>query len=106
VKKPKIKLHTNSTPKAANGTTATPKSAKTSSDPKSAKSKKKAKDSEKKREKEATPKEPELSPEEKHARKEVSSESWRSYFTRLTPCAEGSSFLAPQTAKGPPYPGL
>jgi hypothetical protein len=73
VKKPKIKLTTSSTPKA-NGA-GTPKSAsKGQSDAKGSKSKpKKAKEAEEKVDKEVlTPKEPELTPAEKSARKEVS----------------------------------
>lgn len=75
VKKPKIKLTTSATPKAANGATATPKSTKTA-ESKSTKSKSKKKDAadDKKAEKESTPKEPELSAEDKHTRKEV---CWR-----------------------------
>ena len=76
VKKPKIKLTTNSTPKPANGTTPTPSKAAKSVADKTAKAKaKKPKETEEKKvveEKVATPKEPELSPEEKHVRKEVS----------------------------------
>lgn len=75
VKKPKIKLTTNSTPKTTNGVGSTPKSSKPQSEAKSSKSKtpkksnKEAED--KKAEKEvATPKEPELSAEERLARKE------------------------------------
>ncbi|RBQ84237.1 hypothetical protein VDGD_04190 [Verticillium dahliae] len=67
-KKPKIKLTTSSTPKATNGTS-TPKAAKESA-AKPAKTKSKKDGAEKKAEKE-TPKEPELSAEEKHQRKEV-----------------------------------
>jgi len=74
VKKPKIKLTTNSTPKPANGTTPTPSKAAKSVADKTAKAKaKKPKETEEKKvveEKVATPKEPELSPEEKHVRKE------------------------------------
>ncbi|KAM9882650.1 PWWP domain-containing protein [Verticillium dahliae] len=66
-KKPKIKLTTSSTPKATNGTS-TPKAAKESA-AKPAKTKSKKDGAEKKAEKE-TPKEPELSAEEKHQRKE------------------------------------
>lgn len=72
VKKPKIKLTVNSTPKTANGTTSTPKSTKAATEGKVTKAKaKKAKETEEKKvEKEVVaPKEPELSPEEKHARK-------------------------------------
>lgn len=74
VKKPKIKLTTNSTPKTANGAAAAPKAAKPAAEAKAAKAKptKKTKETEEKKEKEAaTPKEQELTPEEKHARKEV-----------------------------------
>lgn len=69
-KKPRIKL--NSTPKAANGTS-TPKSTKEPKEPKSVKEKKpkkaaaKAKDATP-----AAPAQPELTPEEKRARKEAS----------------------------------
>ncbi|KAK3330392.1 PWWP domain-containing protein [Apodospora peruviana] len=74
VKKPKIKLTTNSTPKSTNGASSTPaKAAKPAAEPKVTKPKvKKAKEPEEKKEKEqpATPKEPELTQEEKHARKE------------------------------------
>lgn len=66
VKKPKIKLTVNSTPKT-NGTTSTPKT----TESKSAKSKSK-KATEAPVEKEmSVPKEPEYTPEERHARKEV-----------------------------------
>ncbi|KAK4237851.1 hypothetical protein C8A03DRAFT_34150 [Achaetomium macrosporum] len=70
VKKPKIKLTTSATPKAANGATSTPKSAKTA-ESKGAKPKsKKAKEADEKAEKEVTaPKEPEISSEERHLRK-------------------------------------
>jgi len=69
VKKPKIKLTTSATPKAANGATATPKSTKTA-ESKSAKSKSKKKDAdEKKAQEAAAAKEPELSAEDKHIRK-------------------------------------
>lgn len=71
VKKPKIKLTSSSTPKTNGAAPAKP--AKTA-EPKAAKPKaKKAKEAEeKKAEKEpATPKEPKLTPEEKHQRKEV-----------------------------------
>lgn len=71
VKKPKIKLTTNSTPKGANGAANTPKSAKTT-DSKSAKSKGKKKDADEEKSQEtAVTKEPELSAEEKYARKTV-----------------------------------
>lgn len=65
------------TPKPANGPTATPKSSK-AGEPKTTKPKtKKAKEGEeKKAEKEvATPKEPELSPEDRRLRKEVRNRS-------------------------------
>ncbi|KAL2172450.1 hypothetical protein VTG60DRAFT_5725 [Thermothelomyces hinnuleus] len=69
VKKPKIKLTTNSTPKGANGATATPKSTK-AADSKSAKSKGKKKDADEgKAQEAAVTKEPELSAEEKYIRK-------------------------------------
>ncbi|KAK4158130.1 hypothetical protein C8A00DRAFT_28842 [Chaetomidium leptoderma] len=67
VKKPKIKLTTSATPKAANGASSTPKPAKTG-ESKSAKAKSKKKDADEKEA--ATAKEPELSLEERHARKE------------------------------------
>lgn len=70
VKKPKIKITSNSTPKAVNGST--PKGTKPS-EPKAAKAKakKEGKTEDKKAEKEVqVPKEPELSPEERHQRKE------------------------------------
>lgn len=68
VKKPKIKLNTSSTPKTANGV-ATPKSAGGDSAAKSAKSKlKKGKEGGDK--KPEPPKEPKMTPEERHARKE------------------------------------
>ncbi|KAK1781119.1 hypothetical protein QBC45DRAFT_78409 [Copromyces sp. CBS 386.78] len=74
VKKPKIKLTTNSTAKTANGAAATPKTAKPAAEAKTTKAKpaKKTKETEEKKgEKEAaTPKEQELTPEEKHTRKE------------------------------------
>lgn len=63
VKKPKIKLNTSSTPKAANGTT--PK-AKDESVTKSKSKSKKGTDK-----KSEAPKEPKMTPEERHARKEV-----------------------------------
>ncbi|MDA4132585.1 MAG: hypothetical protein OK454_05605, partial [Thaumarchaeota archaeon] len=66
VKKPKIKWTSSSTPKTADGTTSTPKSGK---DVSAAKPKPK-KSAEEKKVVEA-PKAPELTPEEKHARKEV-----------------------------------
>ncbi|KAL8387656.1 hypothetical protein RB595_009759 [Gaeumannomyces hyphopodioides] len=79
VKKPKIKLTTNSTPKAANGTS-TPKSPKPAAEAKASKSKakkpaKEVAETKKTVEKKVAEKEkeivmPELSPEEKHARKE------------------------------------
>ncbi|KAL8413981.1 hypothetical protein RB594_005279 [Gaeumannomyces avenae] len=79
VKKPKIKLTTNSTPKAANGTS-TPKSPKPAAEAKASKSKakkpvKEVADPKRTVEKKVVEKEkeivmPELSPEEKHARKE------------------------------------
>ncbi|OLN88767.1 hypothetical protein CCHL11_01831, partial [Colletotrichum chlorophyti] len=68
-KKPKIKLNTSSTPKATNGA-ATPKSGKEQS-AKTSKTKSKKDASEKKADRE-TPKEPELTPEEKRQRKEAS----------------------------------
>ncbi|KAI0555388.1 hypothetical protein F4679DRAFT_578770 [Xylaria curta] len=70
VKKPKIKLTGNSTPKAANGIqTATKDSAKPAKA--KAKSSKGGKETDSKKEKEpAAPKEPELTPEERRARKE------------------------------------
>ncbi|KAL2018871.1 hypothetical protein VTK56DRAFT_296 [Thermocarpiscus australiensis] len=73
VKKPKIKLTTSSTPKAANGSTSTPKSTKAAESKSASKSKpKKAKEAEEKKAEKvvAAPKEPELSPEDRHARKE------------------------------------
>jgi hypothetical protein len=74
-KKPKIKLTTSSTPKAANGASATPKSSGKASETKSTKSSKsKKKDTSEDKtaaaSKEPTPKEPSLTPEERHARKE------------------------------------
>lgn len=74
VKKPKIKLTTNSTPKTTNGAASTPKSSKPKDDskPTKSKSKKATKDTAENLEKEvATPKEPELTADEKHQRKEV-----------------------------------
>ena len=74
VKKPKIKLTSNSTPKGANGTQS-PTPAKESKASKSkSKQSKAAKEAEAKAEEEAAAaaKEPELTPEEKHLRKEVS----------------------------------
>ncbi|KAI5923274.1 hypothetical protein F4810DRAFT_213734 [Camillea tinctor] len=68
VKKPKIKLTNSSTPKAANGVQS-PSVAKDASKAKG-KTKSKAKDADSKKEKEQAPKEPELTPEEKHVRKE------------------------------------
>ncbi|KAI0164809.1 hypothetical protein GGR57DRAFT_212850 [Xylariaceae sp. FL1272] len=73
VKKPKIKLTGSSTPKNANGVQS-PSAAKEATKPLKvkAKSSKAAKDADSKKEKEvaATPKEPELTPEEKRVRKE------------------------------------
>ncbi|KAK3372517.1 PWWP domain-containing protein [Podospora didyma] len=72
-KKPKIKLTTSLTPKAPNGAASTPKSVKQAPEAKATgKAKpKKAAVEEKKVEKEiVTPKEPELTPEEKHQRRE------------------------------------
>ncbi|KAK2030848.1 hypothetical protein LX32DRAFT_299645 [Colletotrichum zoysiae] len=67
-KKPKIKLNTSSTPKTTNGT-ATPKSGKESA-AKPSKSKSVKKDNVEKKAEKAAPKEPELTAEEKHHRKE------------------------------------
>ena len=67
VKKPKIKL-TSSTPKVTNGAASTPKSSKAKDESKSTKSKAKKPAAEETTE--ATT-EPELTPEERHARKEV-----------------------------------
>ncbi|KAK2020186.1 hypothetical protein LZ32DRAFT_12398 [Colletotrichum eremochloae] len=67
-KKPKIKLNTSSTPKTTNGT-ATPKSGKEST-AKPSKSKSAKKDNVEKKAEKETPKEPELTAEEKHHRKE------------------------------------
>lgn len=70
MKKPKIKLTTSSTPKTAQAAASTPKTAK-ASEPKATKPKAKKAD-EKKVEKEvAAPKELEISPAERHAKKEV-----------------------------------
>ncbi|KAK7459263.1 PWWP domain-containing protein [Colletotrichum acutatum] len=69
-KKPKIKLNTSSTPKTTNGT-ATPKSAKESA-AKPAKSKSSKKEGAEKKAEKEVPKEPELTAEEKHQRKEAS----------------------------------
>jgi hypothetical protein len=73
VKKPKIKIMSSGTPKATNGVP-TPKSARSAEGkPAKSKSKKDAKASEeKKAEAEAGLKEPELTPEEQHQRKEAS----------------------------------
>lgn len=73
VKKPKIKLTVNSTPKTANGTGTTPKSSKplSTSKPAKTKSKKPKEAVEKVATEAAVPKEPEISPEEMHKRKEV-----------------------------------
>ncbi|GJC92230.1 PWWP domain-containing protein [Colletotrichum higginsianum] len=68
-KKPKIKLNTSSTPKTTNG--ATPKSGKESA-AKPAKSKSSKKDGTEKKAEKEVPKEPELTAEEKHHRKEAS----------------------------------
>lgn len=68
VKKPKIKLVPSSTPKT-NGTTSTPKASSKATESKSAKSKT---TTDAPAEKEmSVPKEPEYTPEERHARKEV-----------------------------------
>ncbi|KAB5563562.1 PWWP domain-containing protein [Coniochaeta sp. 2T2.1] len=67
VKKTKIKITTSSTPKVTNGAASTPKSSKTKDESKSAKSKAKKPVAEEVME---APKEPELTPEERHARKE------------------------------------
>ncbi|KAL1882716.1 hypothetical protein VTK73DRAFT_1236 [Phialemonium thermophilum] len=72
VKKPKIKLTVNSTPKSTNGTSSTPKSSKAQSQSKLAKSKPKkheVADEDRKAGEVSAAKEPELSAEEKHARK-------------------------------------
>lgn len=69
-KKPKIKLNTSSTPKTTNGT-ATPKSAKESA-AKPARSKSSKKEGAEKKAEKEVPKEPELTAEEKHQRKEAS----------------------------------
>lgn len=66
VKKPKIKLTNNATPKAANG--ATPKSAKAGSDAKTKKAKKPAKEADEE-DKAQSPKEPEMSAEDRFERK-------------------------------------
>jgi hypothetical protein len=74
VKKPKIKLTGTSTPKTANGVQSTP--AKDSAKPSKAKAKssKAGKEADSKKEKEpVAPKEPELTPEDRRARKEVGS---------------------------------
>ncbi|KAB5580441.1 PWWP domain-containing protein [Coniochaeta sp. 2T2.1] len=67
VKKTKIKITTSSTPKVTNGAASTPKSSKAKDESKSAKSKAKKPVAEEAME---APKEPELTPEERHARKE------------------------------------
>jgi hypothetical protein len=103
VKKPKIKLTTSATPKAANGATATPKSTKQAAESKSSKAKSKKKDAdEKKAEKESTPKEPELSAEDKHVGKEV---CWRAptiagRLESLTRVQKGVLFLRHKLQKG------
>jgi hypothetical protein len=111
VKKPKIKLTSSATPKVANGATSTPKSTK-ATEPKSAKSKpKKAKEAEEKVEKEdLTPKEPELSPEDRRARKEVLlTGSLCIVLVRikqwLTYSPERGSVPSAQAPKGPPHEG-
>lgn len=81
VKKPKIKLNTSSTPKTANGA-GTPKSAGAGSAAKAANVKpKKAKEAAEK--KADTPKEPKMSPEERHKRKEVSGRASCSIYCAL-----------------------
>lgn len=80
VKKPKIKLNTSSTPKAANGTS-TPKT----KDESAAKSKPKSKKAKETAEKKAeAPKEPKLTPEERLTRKEVRPHLIVIALTRLT----------------------
>jgi hypothetical protein len=73
VKKPKIKLNTSSTPKTANGAAAPAKEAPATKPPKQQKPKK---SSEKKVE-------PKLTPEERHARKEVR-RAWHNIFKQWT----------------------
>ncbi|KAH6646435.1 hypothetical protein BKA67DRAFT_664274 [Truncatella angustata] len=75
VKKPKIKLTTSATPKTATNGAQSPKEAATKATKAKSKSSKPAKEAAKetdgeKTKKEAAPKEPELTPEEKHQRKE------------------------------------
>ncbi|GKT55036.1 PWWP domain-containing protein [Colletotrichum tofieldiae] len=97
-KKPKIKLNTSSTPKTTNGT-ATPKSGKESA-AKPAKSKSSKKDGiEKKAEKEA-PKEPELTAEEKHHRKEASQNPIHSLFNTNSCLQKEVLFLRHKLQKG------
>lgn len=106
VKKPKIKLTNNSTPKASNGvdspsTKDSSKAVKVKAKP--AKGGKEKTDSKKKEP--AAPKEPELSPEEKRLRKEVRqfghiaiASIYADYFT------EGDTVLATSTSEGPIAP--
>ena len=79
VKKPKIKFTSNSTPKAGNGTQSPVPAKETKSSKSKSKQSKATKEAEAKAEEEAAAaaaaaaaaKEPELTPEEKHVRKEV-----------------------------------
>ena len=96
MKKPKIKLTNNATPKGANGVS-TPKSGKAKDDSKPAKSK--SKKTEEKKSEPQLPKEPELSPEEKHQRKEVSVAAISAWVT-LTAVQKEVLFLRHKLQKG------
>ena len=101
MKKPKIKLTTSSTPKTANGAAATPKSSK-AAESKSAKSKsKKAKEADEAKA-EAAPKEPELSAEDKRARKEVRLSFTLNEEHLLTRPTEGGPVPPAQAPEGSP----
>ncbi len=101
-KKLKFKPLTSSTPKAANG--ATPKStSKKDSASKQSKSKPKKSATNGTAEKAApaTPKEPELTPEEKRVKKEVSLHTKYPIEEQAESIVEGDSFLETQAAEGP-----
>jgi hypothetical protein len=102
-KKLKFKPLTSSAPKTANG--ATPKSTTkkdSASKPSKSKPKKSTTNGTAEKAAPATPKEPELSPEEKRVKKEVS--LYANYLIknrRLIEFVEGDPFLETQTAEGP-----
>lgn len=84
VKKPKIKVVSNSgTTKAANGASTTPKPAKEKDSGAAKAAKPKSSKKEEKKDVPAAPKEPELTPEELRQRKEVCSVSGEVWMTTL-----------------------